>query len=424
MLDIKFIRQNPEELAWACQVKGVNLNVDGLLRADESLSTKKRDLQALQEERNSVARSFPQAKTDDDRQTLTKCGREIAARIAEVQSEISTLEDDFNKLMLLAPNIPHESAPVGPDETHNKVVEIVGTHPTFNFPLRDHVELLNLNNWADFSGASKAAGARSYALKGDMAILEQALLLLAMQRLAKEGFDALTVPALVREQALIGTGHFPTSRDDIYAIERDDVYLSGTAEVAVTSLHGGDILPEHDLPKLYVALSPCFRREAGSAGKDVKGLLRVHQFYKVEQYVICKSDSDESLRWHERLLEHAKMLLRDLELPFQVIECCTGDMGSGKIRMHDIECWLPSQDRYRETHSCSTLHDWQARRANLRYKTKEGHVSHVHTLNNTLIATPRILAPILECHQRADGSLYLPPILRAFFDGRDCLGGA
>lgn len=236
-----------------------------------------------------------------------------------------------------------------------------------------------------------------------------------------EGFEVLSVPSLVREEALYGTGHFPTGREDIYKMGTDDLYLAGTAEVVLTSLHRGEILEEGRLLLLYAGISPCFRREAGSAGQDVRGLLRVHQFFKVEQYVICVADAAESARWHARLLGIAEQLLQALELPYQIVECSTGDMGVGKYRMNDIETWVPSLGRYRETHSCSTLHDWQARRADLRYRDTEGRVQHVHTLNNTAIATPRLLVPLLENHQLPDGRVRVPAALRSHL-GSDVLG--
>jgi seryl-tRNA synthetase len=247
--------------------------------------------------------------------------------------------------------------------------------------------------------------------------LEQALLWLASRRLASDGFTPLSVPALARRDAFVGSGHFPFGQNGAFELPRDNLFLTGTAEVVLNSLHSGEILEDSELPLLYAGISACFRREAGSAGRDVSGLLRVHQFYKVEQFVICRNDAEESARLHARLLVNAESILRDLELPYQVVECCTGDMGVGKFRMNDIETWIPSLGQYRETHSCSAFHEWQARRANVRYRDRDGHVRYVHTLNNTAIATPRILVPLLENHQTADGRVKLPEGLRGYFDG-------
>jgi seryl-tRNA synthetase len=239
----------------------------------------------------------------------------------------------------------------------------------------------------------------------------------AQQRLAGDDFTLMTVPALAKPQAFYATGHFPGHEDEAYHIPADDLYLAGTGEIALTSLHSGEILEADSLPILYAGYSPCFRREAGSAGRDVRGLLRVHQFYKLEQYVICRDDPEESARWHQRLLANAEAMLQELEIPYQVVETSTGDMGLGKFRMNDIESWVPSLGKYRETHSCSTLHDWQARRANLRWRDEERKVRFVHTLNNTALASPRILVPLLENHQTADGRVRLPKALHGLMGG-------
>jgi seryl-tRNA synthetase len=250
-----------------------------------------------------------------------------------------------------------------------------------------------------------------------LALLEQALYWHVANHLVAQGFTFVTVPGLAHEHAFVGTGHFPFAKDDAFAVPQDNLYLSGTAEIVLNSLHSGEILNEDDLPLLYAGFSPCFRREAGSAGRDARGLLRVHQFYKIEQFVICRNDPEESAPWHARLLANAESVLQNLALPYQVVECSTGDMGVGKFRMNDIETWVPSLGKYRETHSCSTLHDWQARRVNLRYRDGRGRVQFAHTLNNTAIATPRILAPLLENHQTAEGRVKLPECMQPYFSG-------
>ena len=240
---------------------------------------------------------------------------------------------------------------------------------------------------------------------------------LLQQRLAGEGFTPITVPALVRTDAFLRQGHFPGHEEETYELPKDELWLAGTAEIALTSLHSGEIIEADQLPVLYAGYSPCFRREAGSAGKDVRGLLRVHQFVKVEQYVICEADAAQSAEWHATLLRLAEEMLQAMEIPYQVIETSTGDMGLGKFRMNDIESWVPSLGKYRETHSCSTLHDWQARRANLRWRDEERKVRFVHTLNNTALASPRILVPLLENHQQPDGRVRLPKALHGLMGG-------
>jgi hypothetical protein len=268
------------------------------------------------------------------------------------------------------------------------VIRQEGELPSFDFEPLDHVALIEKNDWADLARITQVSGSRTYCLKGRLALLEQVLMVWAMERLSASGFTLMTVPALARPQAFVGTGHFPGHEEEAYHLPADDLYLAGTGEIALTGLHSGEILDASQLPILYAGYSPCFRREAGSAGRDVRGLLRVHQFLKVEQYVICRDDPEESARWHQQLLAQAETLLRELEIPYQVIETSTGDMGAGKFRMNDIESWVPSLGKYRETHSCSTLHDWQARRANLRWRDEDRKVRFAHTLNNTALALP------------------------------------
>ena len=324
---------------------------------------------------------------------------------------------ELDALLLRVPNIPWDGAPVGPDESFNIVVRQEGTIPSFDFEPLDHVALIEKNDWADLARITQVAGSRTYCLKGRLALLEQALMFWAQKRLAADGFTLMTVPALARPQAFVATGHFPGHEEEAYHIPADELYLAGTGEIALTSLHSGEIVEADKLPILYAGYSPCFRREAGSAGRDVRGLLRVHQFYKLEQYVICRDDAEESAKWHQRLLANAEAMLQALEIPYQVIETSTGDMGIGKFRMNDIESWVPSLGKYRETHSCSTLHDWQARRANLRWRDEERKVRFAHTLNNTALASPRILVPLLENHQTADGRVRLPEALHELMDG-------
>lgn len=280
---------------------------------------------------------------------------------------------------------------------------------------------MNQRGWAEFERIAAVAGSRSYSLKGDLVLLEHTLLRYGLEKLSEKGFTLISVPAMAREFAFLGTGNFPTGRDQVYYLPEDDIYLAGTAEVPINALHAGEILSEDQLPILYGGVSPCFRREAGSAGRDVRGLIRVHQFNKVEQYILCKNDPEESARLHKLLLETSEEILQDFELHYRVVEVCTGDMGAGKFRMFDIESWVPSENLYRETHSCSSLHDWQARRTNLRYRDKEGVVKFVHTLNNTAIATPRILVPFLEQHQTEDGKIRIPPKVRNWLGGKELL---
>ena len=301
------------------------------------------------------------------------------------------------------------------------VIRTHGTPPEFDFPPLDHVELLEKRGWADFTRARKVSGERAYALTGDLVLLERAVHGYALDLLRDKDFTLVSVPSLVREAALIGTGQFPAHREETYAITADDLYLAGTAEVALVGFHSDETLDHKRLPVRYAGISPCFRREAGSAGRDVRGLLRVHQFEKVEQFVICAADDAESDRWHEQLLGTAEQLLQGLGLAYEVVECSTGDMGAGKYRMNDINTWLPSLGAYRETHSCSSLHDWQARRANIRYRDADGTLRFAYTLNNTAVATPRILAALVENLQTSEAQVRVPAVLRPYLGGRELL---
>jgi seryl-tRNA synthetase len=421
MVDLKFIRENPQAVKEAVKLKRVSLDIDELLQVDQEVLALKRRSQAMNEEKNANAKKMKGAQPDE-REAIIARGREINSEIEALKPAVEAAEHRLQQLLFLVPLIPSPDAPIGPDDSGNVEVRQWGKKPEFDFKPKDHVELINQHGWADLERIAKVAGSRSYSLKGDLVLLELSLLRYGLDKLAAKGFQLISVPAMAREFAFVGTGHFPTGKDQVYHLQEDDIYLAGTAEVPVNALHSGEILSEQDLPILYGGVSPCFRREAGSAGRDVRGLIRVHQFNKVEQYILCKNDPTESERHHKLLLQTSEEILQDLELHYRVVEVCTGDMGAGKYKMFDIESWVPSENLFRETHSCSNLHDWQARRTNLRYRDAEGNVKFCHTLNNTAVATPRILVPFLEQHQRADGSIHLPEKIRPYLGNKTKLG--
>ena len=416
MLDRRFIRENPEAVKAAVRVKGIDLDVDELLSLDESSRQLQRELDEAQTWRKRYSREF--AKADEATRAAMKADYdEKDLHLKEVKERLATVNERLQALLLLTPTIPWEGSPVGPDDSANVTIKVWGEKPAFDFEVKDHVELLEGRGWAEFARARKVAGERAYALTGDMVLLERALLSYALDHLVALGSTVISVPVLVREEALIGTGQFPAHREETYALPADDLYLAGTAEVALVGLHSGEILDAKSLPIRYAGISPCFRREAGSAGRDVRGLLRVHQFEKVEQFVICAADDAESDRWHADLLAAAEHLLQGLELHYEVVECATGDMGAGKYRMNDVNTWFPSLGTFRETHSCSSLHSWQARRANIRYRDADG-VKFAYTLNNTAIATPRLLAAVVENYQTAEGRVRVPRVLQPYLGGR------
>jgi seryl-tRNA synthetase len=416
MLDKREIRENPDAVRDAVRKKGIDLDVDELLQLDKLSRELQHDLDQTQAKRKSSA-SGAVVSDENFRNYL----RSLNTRARSLREQLAETNEKLNGLMLLTPMIPWEGAPVGPDDSANVILRTVGTKPEFGFKPLDHVELLEKRGWADFTRARKVAGERAYALTSDLVLLERAVHSYALDLLRGKDFTLVSVPSLVREEALIGTGQFPAHREETYAIPADDLYLAGTAEVALVGFHSDEILDHKLLPVRYAGISPCFRREAGSAGRDVRGLLRVHQFEKVEQFVICAADADESDRWHAELLGTAEQLLQGLGLAYQVVECATGDMGAGKYRMNDINTWMPSLGAYRETHSCSSLHDWQARRANVRYRDAHGTVRFAYTLNNTAVATPRILAALVENFQTSEAQVRVPEVLRPYLGGREVL---
>ena len=419
MLALDFVKANRETVERAIRDKGVVLNLDDLFALDTQVRAIKTEAEALRAERNAISAQFPRA-APEEKADLGRRAKEAGVRISKLEAQLAGEESALKVLLLQLPGIPYQGAPVGPDETYNEVIRTVGEPPKFDFEPLDHVALIERNDWGDLSRVTQVSGSRTYCLKGALALLETKLMGWALERIAASGFTAITVPAIAREQAFINQGQFPGHRDETYELPNDDLWLAGTAEVVLTSLHSGEIIEADKLPVLYAGFSPCFRREAGSAGKDVRGLLRVHQFEKVEQYVICEADEAQSAQWHATLLRLAEELLQALEIPYRVIETSTGDMGLGKYRMNDIESWVPSLGKYRETHSCSSLHDWQARRANIRYRGQDGKVRFAHTLNNTALASPRILVPLLENHQTADGRVGLPEAMQQL-TGREFL---
>jgi seryl-tRNA synthetase len=411
MLALDFVRANRETVERAIRDKGVALDLDDMLGLDAQVRALKTEIETLRAERNAISAQFPKA-APDYKAELGRKAKEAGARISTLEDQLAGEEAALKALMLQLPGIPYEGAPVGPDESYNVVIRTVGEPPKFDFEPLDHVALIERHGWGELSRVTQVSGSRTYCLKGALALLETKLMGWALERIAKAGFTPITVPAIAREQAFLNQGQFPGHKEETYELPNDDLWLAGTAEVVLTSLHAGEIIEAERLPILYAGFSPCFRREAGSAGKDVRGLLRVHQFVKVEQYVICEADDEQSAEWHATLLRLAEEMLQALEIPYQVIETSTGDMGLGKYRMNDIESWVPSLGKYRETHSCSTLHDWQARRANIRYRGSDGKVRFAHTLNNTALASPRILVPLLENHQTGDGRVKLPKAMQ------------
>ncbi len=426
MIDIKLIRENPDAVKKAVRDKGMDVDIDRVLAVDARRRELTAQFDALRHEQKQAGERIAKA-PKEQKAALSKEMGQIKARLKALEEQRAAVEAELRELMLLVPQLPHPDAPVGPDESGNVEVRRVGEprrKADFGFEFKDHVELGTTLGLFDLERGVKLAGSRNYVLTGAGAMLHEAVLRLAWEMMIERGFTPLTVPVLVTEQLMVGTGFFPLHREEVYLVERDEKCLVGTAEVPVTGLHGDEILDLADLPRKYVARSTCFRREAGAAGRDTRGLYRIHYFDKLEEVVICRADPGESARWHEAILQNAEDLLAALELPYRVVEVCTGDMGQSKVRQFDVETWMPSREMYSETHSASRYHDFQARRLRIRYRDENGRVQVCHTLNSTVVASPRILIPLLETNQNADGSVTIPKSLRPYMGGMERIEAA
>ena len=443
MLDIKFIRENADLVKKAAVDKKVTCDVDRLLEVDnqrrqlqtelDSLRTKSREGgQQMGAYRNPKSAWYRKAiesgRTEDDiKAEADKAQQElndIKQRIKPLEEKEREVLDEFNNLMLTIPQPPAAEVPLGADDTDNVELRKVGEIPSFDFELKDHVDLGEQLGIIDIERGVKLAGTRNYALKGDAFLLHQAVLRLAVDLMMERGYTPMQVPVLVREEVMYGTGYFPVGRDQAYLCERDQMSLVGTAEVPLTAFYSEEILEESQLPIKMVAVSPCFRREAGAAGKDTRGLYRIHLFDKVEQVVICPNDEAASIKYHQEILANSESLMQKLELPYRVVNVCTGDLGQGQVQKFDIETWMPSRNSYGETHSASRFYEFQARRLKLRYRDSEGKLRFCHTLNNTVVASPRVLIPLMELNQNADGSINVPPVLRPYMNGKEKIGPA
>ncbi len=416
MIDIKVIRENPDKFKKAARDKHFDVNIDRLLDLDKALKLEKQRLQDISTDKNRIGKSIPKLSGDEKQSALATLSN---LKVEEVDRDknIKKNQLEFNELMLLVAQPADDDVPLGKDDTENVEIRKEGTIRKFDFEPKDHVQLGLALDIIDIERGVKLAGTRNYILKGDGALLHWALLRFAMDFMVGKGYVPLTAPVLVRDKPMVGTGFFPGSEDQTYQIPKDQLNLIGTAEVPLTAYHSGEILKAEQLPLKYVALSSCFRREAGAAGKDTYGLYRVHQFDKVEQVVICKNDVETSNKFHEEILANAEAIVQALELPYRVVNVCTGDLGRGQAKKFDIEIWMPSRQNYCETHSASKFYDFQARRLNLRYKeTQTKKNIFCHTLNNTVIASPRILIPILELYQTKDGSVTIPKVLRPYMN--------
>lgn len=402
MLDINFIRQNPDKVKEACKNKQVKIDIDELLKLDKQRRKKIQELEKLRAERNIISKQ---------KGNIEKAKR-LKEKIKKIEPELERFERRFNDLMLQIPNIPFDDVPVGKDERENVVIKKIGKIPKFKFPVRDYMEIAQKWNLIDTKRAGKVAGTRFGYIKNEAVWLEFALINFGLEVLAKKGFIPILPPVMLKREMAQGTGYFDaTDRKEAYFLPDDNLFLIGTAEQSLIAMHSEEIFEEKELPKRYVGFSTCFRREAGSYGKDTKGIFRVHQFDKLEMISFCLPE--ESLKEHKLFLSLQEKLMRKLKLPFQIVNICTGDLGRPAAAKFDIETWLPSENRYRETHSTSNCTDFQARRLNIRYREKSGKLKFVHTINGTVFSQRPILM-ILENNQQKDGSVKIPKVLQKY----------
>ena len=427
MIDLQDLRERPDAYADAAKKKRINVDVKNFLKVDQGRRELTLAVDDMRAKRNAVSKQIPTMK-GAEKEAAVKEMKEIGDTLKKKEEELGKIEEEWTQTQLLLPSIPLESVPEGKDDTENVELRTWGKKPSFDFDAKDHIALGEALNIIDIARGVKIAGARSYFLKGDGARLELAVLMFTLDHLAKKGYTPFIPPLLANYDAMMGTSYFPGGEEQAYAVgvqkekdgqmESDGVWLIGTSEVSVASYHQGETLKITDLPKRYCGISNCFRREAGTYGKDAKGLYRIHQFQKVEQVVLCEADADVSAKMHQELLTNAEEVLQALKLPYRVVAVCTGDMGRGQVYKNDIETWMPSRKGYGETHSCSTFYDFQARRLGIKYEDKDGKKKFVHTLNNTCIASPRILIPLLEIYQNEDGSVNIPDVLQPYIGGK------
>jgi seryl-tRNA synthetase len=423
MLDIKFIRENKELIKEAARKKRIDFNVDKLLELDDIRRRLIQETEGLRAEQNIESDKIAKTEDEDERQRLINETKVLKGRLAQGEKELREITEKWQALMLEVPNIPDPSVPDGEDDSDNEEIRKWGELPEFgaaepgDFKPKNHIELMKDLDLVDFERGTKVSGFRGYFLKNEAALLSLAIWQFAFDEMIKAGFMPFIAPSMAREESFKGTGWLPQGKDEVY-FTQDDLYLIGTAEVPMMGYHADEILSEEELPKKYVAFSPCYRREAGSYGKDTKGLYRLHEFMKVEQVVLCSADHQESVKLHEEITQNSERIMKKLGIPYRVVVNCGADLGLGQVKKYDIEGWVASEKRYRETHSASYFHDFQTRRLNIRYRGKEGKIYFTHSLNNTVIATPRILISILENNQQKDGSVLIPEVLQKYI-GKD-----
>lgn len=412
MLDIKFIRENAEIIKEGIRKKKIEFNLDEFLILDAERKNLLRELEETRSKQNILSEKISASFDETEKKSFLELSRQIKEKLKTSEDDFKPKDAEWKKLMLQIPNVPDHSVPEGASDEDNIEIKKWGELEKKE-TTKDHVSIMRDLNMLDLERGSKVSGFRGYFLKNDAVLLTMALWRMAMDTLLTKGFEPILAPVMARIENFMGTGWLPQGEEEVYKVQ-DNLYLAGTSEVPMMGFHANEILNEKDLPKKYVAFSPCFRREAGSYGKETKGIYRLHEFYKVEQIILCKADHQESVMWHEEITKNSEEFMRALKIPYRVVLNCGADLGLGQVKKYDIEAWVPSENRYRETHSSSYFHDFQTRRLNIRYKGDDGKIYFAHSLNNTAIATPRILISLLENYQNPDGTVSVPEVLQKY----------
>lgn len=414
MLDIKFIRENLDLIKMGATKKHIKIDLDALIALDDTRKQLLTSMETKKAEQNVVSKELGYAMSEDVRVRKIADMKIVKDEIQKEEEELKEVMMKWQELMLQVPNIPDMSVPDGVDDGDNQEIKTWGEKPQFAFEAKSHVDIMTKLGMVDFERGSKVHGFRGYYLQKSGARLSWAIWNYAQDFFLKRGFDPLLVPAIVRKSNLYGTGHLPNDAEDVYSTQDGD-YLIGTGEVSTMGYYADDVLEKNELPVKWLAFSPCFRREAGSHGKDTKGLIRVHEFFKLEQVILCEASHEESVKWHEWLNRNTEEFIESLGIPYHTVVNCGGDLGQGQVKKYDIELWVPLEQKYREISSASYFHDFQTRRFNIRYKDGEGKMRYAHSLNCTAIPTPRILVSLIENFQQADGTVKLPSVLAPYF---------
>jgi seryl-tRNA synthetase len=415
MIDLKVLLEKPDEIKKALLKKHFDGDLDNVIKLDRERKALMQETESLKANQNQIAKQIPTASPGEKPGLLEKSAT-LKEQLKEIEPKLKNIDTKLHAILLTIPNPPHETVPAGKDESENKVIKTVGQKREFDFTVKDHVELGMALNLLEIEKAVEMSGSRFYYLKNDLVMLEFALVNYALNKLQEKGFSPIISPMLVKEHAMEATGFFPADRNAIYHVnpEDDDLFLIGTAEVPLCMLHAKEIIEAEKLPLKYCGYSSCYRREAGTYGKDMQGIFRVHQFEKIEMFVFCKPE--DSWAEHEKILGIEEEIMQELGLHYQVVNICGGDLGAPAAKKYDIEVWIQSQQKYRELTSCSNCTDFQARHAQIRLKKEDGTKQILHTLNGTAIAMTRMIIAIMENYQQKDGTIKVPDILKPYFN--------